>query len=196
MALPQGIAFRNTLGYVTDAANYDAQTSATADFPRTSAQGNTVGLLDSIGFTANRDTGVDPRLAGVAVSFGSGYRFQITTPSAANYRIGLAGGDATTGGGDSSVNMYDNTSNLGSLCNRTSMAAGDFADSTNTVYTAANWPSSQALSTFTFSTTAAIWQVNGTGSADKISSLYIEAVGGGGGGKPALYYDMQRRQAA
>ena len=47
MAFPQGIDFRATSGYVTDPTNctYEIGNAFSATYPRTTAQGNTVGWI-------------------------------------------------------------------------------------------------------------------------------------------------------
>jgi hypothetical protein len=59
MAYDQGIDFRATAGFVTDPSGCDKEIATTANYPRTSAQGNTVGWEDAPGGVSNRSAAVD-----------------------------------------------------------------------------------------------------------------------------------------
>lgn len=180
MAFPQGINFRGTAGYVTDPTNYDYSITTTADYPRTSAQGNTIGWEGNLGFSVDRDSTVaNKRLAGTAASFGGAPNFRIDLPATGSYNVGVATGDATNASTNQVTELYDTTTLLQTLVNDASIASGSFVDATNTEYTAANFIGASTLYAATFSTTIARWRPAVGGGVDKIASLWIEAAGGG-----------------
>ena len=188
MAFPQGINFRATSGYVSDPTNTDYEIGTTANYPRTTAQGNNVGWLDAPNQTRNRSTGVDARLAGVHVNNAGSTnwkRYRVDLPSTGNYYVRVAQGDASFAQ-NTGIDLYDNTSSLGTLVAVSAgfTAGGEFYDATGVKRTsAANWVSSNAQAgPFTFSTTTLIVQLNGDNAATRgvpISHLWIESAGGG-----------------
>jgi hypothetical protein len=143
MSFPQGIDFRNTTGFVTDPTNCDPEIGTTANYPRTTAQGNSVGWEDAIGAnTRNRSTGVDARLAGLAFATNSGgnKRYRIDLPNG-TYNLSLAFGDATTSGARISCQIFDGATLLASFSD-VSSGAGQWVDATGTVRTSsADWVS-------------------------------------------------------
>jgi len=148
----QGINFRNTVGYVTDGADDYVQTGTTANYPTTTSQGNVVGWEDAISTTENRNSSVDARLAGVAQAFGPTIsRFRLDLPVAGTYRITLAAGDVSFANW-AICEIFDNVTSKGVLCNQIP-GAGSFCDATDTVLTAANWPSSNTSVDITFAST-------------------------------------------
>lgn len=183
MALPQGINFRGSSGYVTDPTDYDYSTATTADYPRTSAQGNSIGWESgTIAFSADRDSTVtNKRLAGTAASFGGAATFRVTLPASGDHNVGVAVGDMGGGGGANQVTeLYDTTTLLQTLVNDVAIAQGSFCDAANTEYTAANFIDTSTLYAATFSTTIARWTLAVGGVVDKIASLYVEAAAAGG----------------
>lgn len=156
MAFPQGINFRSTLAFVTDGANEDAElTGSTADYPFTTAQGNTVGW-ESTNFGSglqkrDRNSGNDRRIAGTVFNntVSDMVQFRIDLDGAGNYRVGLAAGDAnysTT----TKVTLFDNNTQLAVLANGTTSAAQRFFDATGTEYTNLTWPGNQSLVQYAF----------------------------------------------
>lgn len=174
MALPQGIDFRRTAGYVTDPANCDAELKTdggSADYPWTTAQGNNVGWETASSYLGrDRSSGIDARLAGLNSPGGSD-DFRIDLPSAGNYKIGLGAGDASYAN-NVAWDLYDSGSSLGSLSTGSTSGSGQFKDATNTEYSAANWPSSQTLVTKTFSTT--ICRLRSVGANQVVAHFYVE----------------------
>lgn len=193
MSFPQGINFRQSSGYVTDPTDTTYEIGTTANYPRTTPQGNNVGYTDvSAGVnTRNRSTGVDARLAGTHFHTSTTVpnKYRIDLPATGNYKIRVAMGDQAAGTVQKRLDLYDNTSSLGTVCAAGAfISGGTFQDALDANYSAANWPTSNSLSgTFTFSSTAAIFYL---GPRDAISGnehwahLWIESAGGGGGFSP------------
>jgi hypothetical protein len=188
MALPQGVNFRATAGYVTDGANEDYEISQ-SNYPRTSAQGNSVGWEGSIsGDFLDRNNAVDRRLAGVhyifAGSADAGRAYRIDLPSTGSYNVRLATGDEAVGGSTAQVTVKDGTTTLLTINDTT--AAPGFDDAVGARYSTANWPGSNSASTQTFATTILRFHLAPgptTGhTVNGLAHVYVEAAGGGGGG--------------
>jgi hypothetical protein len=184
MAYPQGINFRSSLAYVTDGANNsmeNANNAAGTSYPRTTAQGNTVGWESpGPGNVRDRSSAVDARLAGVNFMGVGNFNFRFDLPAAGSYNVRLAAGDATQSV-DANWDLYDSGSLLGNLSTGTSGAAGNFRDASNTVRTAAAWPGSNTAVPFTFITAICRFKAGtGAGSLNNIAHAYVEAAAGGG----------------
>lgn len=175
MAYPQGINFRSTLGYVTDGANENFEAAGGVTYPRTTAQGNTVGWEQSVGNTRDRNSALDRRLAGVHF-FNTQTDFRFDLPSAGSYSVRLAAGDASNGN-DTVWSLLDTTTVLQSLATGTS-TAGNFKDATDTLLSAAAWPGSNTAVTKTFSTTICRFRGATVGVANQIAHAYVESAGG------------------
>ncbi len=194
MALPQGVNFRATSGYVADGTNYDHDLlngTGTADYPITSAQGNNIGWETGGGTYQSRDrnSGNDARLAGITFqNSNTDITFRVDLPSTGNYKIGLAAGDANYAA-PVPVDLYDTLSNLASLSTGSTSGSNHFKDATNTDYSAASWPGSQTIVQYTFATTICRWTLIGNGSTSRISSIYVEA----GAGAAAVTYPKLER---
>ena len=187
MALPQGINFRNSAGYVTDGANEDYEIGTTLNYPRTSAQGNSVGWeTGSTGYlidTRDRNSGNDRRLAGITFEGNTNryIQYRIDLPSAGTYNFRLAMGDASAALAVSYFELYDTSSLLSTQTDMSTSGANSFKDATGTEYTAANWPGSNTAVQVVFSTTICRLRVGATGSNfPRIAHFYIEAAGGAG----------------
>lgn len=180
MAFPQGIDFRNTSGYVSDPTNCDYEIGSTNNYPRTTAQGNTVGWESGAAFNLNRrnrNSGIDARLAGLHFLSGlSGNVYRIDLPSAGSYDVRIAAGDATYAN-NCAWDLQDTSTLLTSLTTGATTVGGRWKDATNTQYTAANWVSSNTPYAATFSTT--IMRVVSTNNSASISHLHVAAAGGG-----------------
>lgn len=176
MALPQGMCFRNTAGYVADPTNYDHDLGNGVTYPFTTAQGNSVGWEQGVGGdTRNRNSGNDARLAGIA--FGDSQSdFRVDVPLVGSYQVGLAAGDASYAR-TCKFDLYDTVLNLLTLCNGSTGAANSFFDAGGNIRTAAAWPASQTFVTQTFvSTILRIRKLTST--TNCIASLYVAAAGG------------------
>ena len=194
MALPQGIDFRATVGFVTDVSPNDFAGLGTT-YPHTSAQGNTVGWESATANLDSRDrtTGNIAQLAGINFQPNSGVLqpiFRINLPSAGSYIIRAAFGDAS-----SSQTQYIEILDTASLITSLSAVAtsgNSFADANGTVWAAAAWPSLNTTLTATFATTICRIRIGNGGGGTNSSTLayfYIEsaavagltAVGSSGG---------------
>jgi hypothetical protein len=190
MALPQGINFRQTLAYVTDGANESWEGDGSAGptiptYPRTTAQGNTVGWESGAGVSVNardRNSGNTARLAGCHFAADGTHvnNFRIDLPSAGNYNVRIASGDPSYAR-SSKVEMFDTSTSRGVLCNGSTGAANSFLDASGTVRTAATWAANNTSAAITFTTTICRFRVGaGSGSIgdSPIAHVYIESAGG------------------
>lgn len=188
MSLPQGIDFCATPTFVTHLTNCDPETATTANYPRTSAQGNSVGWLDAPDGVRDRNAGIDARLAGVA--FGNvgaaTYRYRIDLPSTGNYKFRIAAGDAS-GGNDVKVELFDNTTSKGVLVTSHSAVGGlRWYDATDTLYSDTTWPGSNSLTAdINFASTICIFKFGPlVAGATVISHVWVEAgTASAGGGR-------------
>lgn len=178
MAFPQGINFRATDGFVSDGANEDGET-AVSNYPWTTAQGNSVGWIDtSTVTTRDRNSGVDRRFAGMHFQTGgTAAQYKILLPSAGNYTIRVACGDYDNSQ-NVTIEVFDDVTSKGVLCSGTTSGADKFKDSTNTEYTSTTWPGSNTAATITFASTTCILKMP-TGANYTLAHLYIDAEGGG-----------------
>jgi hypothetical protein len=199
MAYPQGIAFRSTLAFVTDGTNDNAELNpgSGVTYPRTTAQGNTVGweaVLSGIQ-VRNRNAGNDARLAGAHWSDSVGVvDFRFDLPAAGNYNVRVAMGEANYAR-DSNCELRDTTTVLATLTSGTTSAGQRFKDATNVERTNATWPGSNASAAATFATTICRFRMgSATTSVNTVAYLYVESASGGGGGGffSRYYYDMNR----
>ena len=180
MAYPQGINFRDTLGFVTDGANEDAQVrlgDGLSSYPWTTAQGNNVGWEQSLNIGSDhardRNSGNDRRLAGIQYNGNTNQcDFRFDLPSTGDYKIGLSAGDASYST-TVSIELLDTTTSLGTLASGSTGAANSFKDATDTIYTAAAWPGSNTLVTKTFATTICRFRL-ASGATYNITHAYVE----------------------
>lgn len=188
MAFPQGIDFRATSGFVTDPANCDYEIGTTANYPRTTAQGNSVGWEDAPGGTRNRNAAVDARVAGLhfnGTSILVATRYRIDLPSAGNYKFRAAAGD-TSNPSTVELELFDDVTSLGNLVTRhTAITSGSFYDATDVQRAnAADWVTNNALSpSYTFASTICRVKLGLMFATQGccVAHLWIEAAGGGGG---------------
>jgi hypothetical protein len=189
VAYPQGIDFRQTSGFVTDPTNCDYEIGSAINYPRVTAQGNTVGWEDDPSVNQrdrNANVGDAAKLAGIV--FGSSVlRYRFDLPSAGNYKVRIAAGDGA-GANGVKVEVFDNVTSLGVLVSdRTTgvLTVDQFVDATDVVRTStADWVSNNALSaTLTFASTICRFKVfSALGGNYALSHLWVEAASGGGGG--------------
>lgn len=183
MTYPQGISFRATSGYVTDVSPstyeiMDTNLSGTPQYPRTTAQGNTVGYeLGAVNSSPrNRNSGNDARLAGAHSCTSTTQRYRFDLPATGSYNIRVAAGDAVYSS-NTNVELFDTTTSLGILCSGSTGAGNSFKDASNTIRTAAAWVSSNTAVSKTFSSTIARFALS-SGTSANIAHLYIESAGG------------------
>lgn len=180
MALPQGIDFRSTAGYVTDPADhtYEILSTGVGNYPRTTPQGNNVGWeagSDASGYTRNRNSGVDARLAGRSAPT-SGWKYRIDLPSAGTYTVRFAAGDASYTA-TTTWTLKDTTTTLTTLTTGSTSAGGKFKDALDVEYSSAAWPAGNSAYSGVFATT--ILRVESTSSGSTIAHVYVAAAGGG-----------------
>lgn len=178
MSFPQGIDFRATSGYVTDPTDHTYEISITANYPRTTAQGNNVGW-ETTSDSRNRSTSPDARLAGIHRTTGTTVTtYRIDLPATGDYKIRLAAGDYSYSAGIK-VEIFDTTTSLGIIADTSTTASQRFRDATDAEHTAANWPANNASVTKTFASTILRAKVGDTaGGGGVIACLYVEAAGG------------------
>jgi hypothetical protein len=170
-----GINFRSTSGYVADGAN---ETYCLADIYPVTRGGVTFGwVITGAVDSRDRDSGNDRRLAGINFTTNNADYFRLDLPAAGTYDVHLAMGDATFSGAVS-YDVKDTTTLLFSTTGSTS-AGNKFKDATDTEYSNAAWPGSEAASTQTFATTQLRVQHTGGGVNDVIAHLRVAAAGGG-----------------
>ena len=175
MAVIQGIAFRSTLGYVTDGANEYAQVVSTTNYPTTTSQGLDVGyetINSSAPTRTNQSTSNDVRIAGDHY-FNSAdtNTYRIDLPAAGDYDIRLGAGEDGYGTSQT-IEVYDTTTLRSTVATNTS--SGNFADATNTDYSRANWGGSETAITDTFTTTICRFDLVAVSSECTICYLSIE----------------------
>ena len=185
MAFPQGINFRLTAGYVTDGTNedYELTGGGNNNYPRTTAQGNSVGWETvSVDYQPrNRNSANNRRLAGINFNATNGtWDYRVDLSASGSWNVRLAMGDPSY---SSTVDceLFDTSSSLGVLCTGSTGAANSFKAADGNTYTHANWVSNEAthLVNKTFSTTICRFRV-GTASTtnNNTAHLYVEAASG------------------
>lgn len=188
MALPQGLPFRSTSSYVTDGADDSVETSTanTTDsavyavsYPRTTAQGNTVGWENISGgiYTRNRNT-AGAKLAGFHFpdEAASAQRWRMDLPSAGQYAIRLAMGDYSYGSQTCGVIIYDDTTNVLQVSGVTTTAANRYIDASGVERIGVSgWDGNNVAVTRTFASTILRLGWDGTKTGRKINYLHVAA---------------------
>lgn len=170
MAFDIGINFRATAEYVTDPAN---TTYSLGEGYPTTRGGATFGWIDlPLGNIRNRSASVDPRIAGINYhTNASKKKFQLDLPASGSVDIYCAVGDAKQAALSGYMEVFDNTTSLGVIVSkRLSMPSDVFYDATDTSYSAASWPGSNAKATFTFATTTLVVAVS---PGDSVGSNFV-----------------------
>lgn len=184
MAYPQGINFRATAGFVTDGAGDASEIGTTANYPRSTPQGNVVGWEQAP--TGTRDRAVAPaQVAGIHyLTSSSGvfanYRFDL--PAAGEYDVYVAAGDVSNPA-FCKLELFDNATSKGVLVNRigTEIPLGAFVDATGVLRADYNdWITNNAPLRVTFASTIARFRLgSGLGANESIAHIRLVAVGGG-----------------
>lgn len=179
MTLPVKFNFRATAAYVTDAANtypelFDNGGMSTA-YPKTDG-GIVHGweVQSGIGFTRDRNSGNDARLAGIGWAIAVGDTYRIDLPAAGSYSIGLAIGDPNVTA-PCNWTLKDGTTSLKVLSGSTS-GANTFKDANGTEHTAANWPTNNTEFVGTFATTTL--RLVATSADARIAHISVTAAAG------------------
>lgn len=183
MALPQGVNFRETSGYVSDGTDDYAQISATVNYPTTTPQGNNVGWLTAGAWAArNRNASNPASLAGVHYATTSVLaEYRIDLPAAGTYSIRFAGGDASASA-RVHCQIYDGTTTLlATIGPSTTGAANRFVDASGVVrLSPAAWVSDNVAIELTFSTSTLLLRFPADSGAHRvIAHIAVYPVGGG-----------------
>lgn len=181
MAFPQGIYFRAADDQV-DPTSYDAEVGTTANYPRTTAQGNVVGWEGAPAGTRDRATVGDVRLRGIHFGAQTGtQKYRIDLPAPGTYNIRIAMGDSASSH-DARIRFYDNTTLLVDRAT-TLVGAGQFRDASGVIRTSeGDWATNNVVFTATFAST--IFRLDPTGGSTAtdpnwaVAALYIESAGG------------------
>lgn len=175
-----GINFRGTSTYVTDGTN---ETYCLADAYPTTRGGATFGWNSSVS-AADRNSGLDRRLAGINFNGAGPDTFRLDLPSTGSYTVYLSLGDAAASHADNQVIVKDNTTTLLTIGPHLTDGTNSFYDATDTAYDSTNWPTSQMGSSLSFSSTILILEMSAAANWT-ITHLRVVGSGGGGGGAPA-----------
>lgn len=151
-----GFDFRATAPFVADPANttYVGATGAGAGEPYpVTRNGIAFGYTVQPGNTRDRDSGLDPRLAGIHFSDSATVvRFRVDLPAPGTYTIDLALGDPGGGATQVQSTIYDNTTAL-AVIGPLSPSTGQFVDATGAIRTsAADWVTNHQTTSLTFTT--------------------------------------------
>lgn len=149
MSWYRGFNFRQTSGYVTDAAD-DTYMLKSDAYP-TVRNGITFGWVSTANVDdRDRNSTLDPRIAGVSFRTTNGTSvFKIDLPSAGKYLLRLAIGDPASITPAPRWRLLDDTALLADNT-FANAAAGSYRDAAGNVFTAANWPGSNVGVEFTF----------------------------------------------
>jgi hypothetical protein len=189
------INFRATSGFVTDGAD---QTYCLGEAYPTTRAGWAFGITSTPGGsagTADRNSGVDPRLAGINYDTAQGniWVFRIDLPAPGNYNIRLALGDDAVGFDQNKITVKDNASTILTVGPHTTHA-GSFYDASGVEYSAANWPSNNTPVIVTFASTICIVEIGSPTDFATIACFEVEQLSAPSTGKPTLYYAQLARQ--
>lgn len=207
MALPQGVNFRETSGFVTDGADEHPSVATAGNvvssdtYPTTSAQGNDVGWEGVDGSsdhgTRDRNSGVDARFAGMHFMGSSAGNddFRIDLPSTGDYLVRCAAGQMVYSG-SVKLDLYDGTTLLRNLAETATTAGGNFRDATDVEHSNTDWPTNNNSVTETFSTTICRFRLGDGTSNAVLAHVYIEAAAGGGGATIPIFAHHYRQMMA
>lgn len=197
MSWVQGVNFRGSSTYVTDGADtgYEIGTTANYTSSRTLSAGNAVGIGWEDAPDLMLDRGViDARISGS--SFVSTLvRYRIDLPSTGNYTIAVAACDAAGGGWDAHIEIFDTTTSLGVVANKTPVALNNYVNVNNSEFGTGSPGNIDDTQTFTFSTTILRVKTNQNGTGfGMLSHLLITQVPSGNiGAKLSRYPHLARR---
>lgn len=144
-----GINFRDTAGYVTDGAN---EVHCASDAYPTLRGGRTFGWNSAVS-GADRNSGLDRRLAGINFSGAGPDTFRLDLPVAGSYRVHLALGDAGASHTDNKIVVKDNTTTKFTVGPHPTAGTVSIWDAADVELTATAWPGYQQGVTHSFSST-------------------------------------------
>ena len=169
----KGFDFRLTAGFVTDPA--DCTYVLETDSYPTTRNGVTFGWEVSPAGGRDRDSGSDPRLAGINQGNGIG-TFRVDLPAAGKHDISLAMGDLSNTQEGTQVIVRDNTTPVLTIGPHDT-AVAEFYDATDTPYTAAAWPANNDAVRVTFGSSVLRLTLETATSNSVIAHLFIAQVG-------------------
>jgi len=178
---PKGFNFRSTSGYVTDGSN-ETYVVLADTYPTSRSVGGesvTFGTQNDLSGTndfENRDSGIDRRLAGVMYADGTDggtWEFRVDLPSAGDYKIRVALGDAGTAQPSQKLAIYDD-STLKVTIDPASVAIDEWSDATEVVLNATTWPTTNAQITLTFASTICIFRIGNSDAFTTLAHVEIE----------------------
>jgi hypothetical protein len=158
----KGFDFRDQLGFVTDPTD-GTGALALESYPVT-RNGVTFGWDFGSISTADRNAGIDARLAGINYSTGIA-NFRVDLPAPGIYKVRLAMGDAGSSQTSATATIKDGSTPLLTIGPH-ALTVGQFWDGADVEWSSANWPGSNSVSAaLTFSgstlnlemTTPALW---------------------------------------
>lgn len=179
MAWKIGINFRSTLAYVTDGADEAyCRGSALDPYPVTRG-GVTFGWQSGTAYAANRDAGVDRRLAGIVYTYNNSFSsFRLDLPATGDYDLRVAAGDAAGLNNYLQFRINDTITALVTVEDADGVATGHFDDVTGVDRTTSTWPTDNVKETKTFTVAQlgmGLSYYGGDGVyATKIAHLYVE----------------------
>ena len=190
MAWDKGFNFRATSGFVTDGSN---ETYVLEEMYPTTRNGVTFGWNAGLQ-TRDRNSSLDRRLAGSHFTNNTGTQrvFRVDLPSAQDYVISLALGDAQYAQAYLYWQLLDNTNSLAIIDDTDGTAGSHFDDATGVDRTAAAWPADNLTITKTFATTTLnckIGSPSAQAGASTLAHLFVSQAAGGG--KPWYAYAQQ-----
>lgn len=138
---PPGMTYVVMEAYPTTRAGFTFGWEALAS----TAPGNVCAINTSPISVVNRTTSLDVRLAGLhyIVNANQCSQFRIDVPTAGTYSVRVALGDPSNAFGGC-LAVFDGTTLRSTIATNLMVPAGSAADATGTVYTDANWPSSNS----------------------------------------------------
>ena len=181
-----GINMRGSAGYVTDGPD---QTYCLNDAYPVTRGGWTFGWETAMSHALDRDSSVDPRLAGINANAPDtpARTFRVDLPAAGDYGVRLAIGDAAGSPWPTEWQVKDGTTVV--IGPHTPSATARFVDAVNANYSNAAWPGSNTQVVETFATTICRLDFPSPGGNwVMVGHIEVEQQGGGGGdAKPWLY---------
>jgi hypothetical protein len=182
MAYPQGIDFRGTADYVTDPANCNAEvTPVSANYPRVTPQGNTVGWEQAPNNAFNRAvlTGDEAKMSGVAVinSGSRDYRFDVPP---GQYSVRVAAGDMVASGNGIGVEVFDDVTSRGVLIPPQTFGGSQrFLDASNVLHLGpSDWVANNQPALVQVDSGILRFRLSFAGAQGAISHLWVESAGG------------------
>lgn len=179
MAWKIGINFRSTLAYVTDGTDEVYCRGTSLDPYPVTRGGVTFGWQSGTAYAANRDAGVDRRLAGIVYTYNNSFSsFRLDLPATGDYDLRIAAGDAAGLNNYLQFRINDTINALVTVVDADGVATGHFDDVTGVDRTTSTWPTDNVKATKTFTVAQlglglSYWGGDSVYST-KIAHLYVE----------------------